>query len=73
MLGRRNITIYYDELDRVVGGIWTLLAKDGMPADEAAYWIGASNALNLLRSDSVCGDWEQFVAALKMHHKGVEA
>lgn len=71
-LGRRNITIFYDELDRAVGGIWQLLAKGGMSETEMAYWTGTANALNLLRSDSVCGDWEQFVASLKLHFEGVE-
>ena len=72
MLGRRNITVFFDELERVTGGIWQLLAKDGMAETEMAYWTGAANALNLLRSDAIGGDWEQFVAALKMHFEGVE-
>lgn len=71
MLGRRNITVFFDELERVVGGIWQLMAKEGMTGEEMAYWTGAANALNLLRSDSIGGDWEQFVAALKMHFEGV--
>lgn len=71
-LGRINVTLYYDELERASGGIWRMLSenRDGMAEAEEAYWVGAAMALDGLRTTVIDGDWVSFVAALKMHIDG---
>ena len=70
-LGRINVTLYYDELERASGGIWRMLADEkGLSEAEVAYWTGAAMALDGLRTTVIDGDWIAFLAALKMHFDG---
>lgn len=72
MLGRHNITIYADELERCIGGIRQMLAQgtDGMTYEEECYWMGALFTLERLLSTSLPDDWKAFIAAMKMHFTG---
>ena len=67
-MGRINITLYSDELERASGGIWRLLNEERETITEAeeAYLVGAAMALDQLRTTLIDGDWEQFVTALRM-------
>lgn len=65
MLGRHNITIYADELERCIGSL--KLAANETGDMEGCYFLGARNALELLYSPDMPDNATAFVAALKLH------
>lgn len=66
MLGRHNITLYADELERCMGDARRLV--DGAAsADAACYWLGALNTLTLLWRPDMPDDHVAMVAALGVH------
>lgn len=67
MLGRHNMTIYADELERTIGAIGIVEETHEMGEREAAYWQGARHALRLLLATDMPNDHAAFVAAMKMH------
>ena len=70
MLGRHNITIYGDELERAIGGLSTYLANADVSETEAAYWLGARNALAALHGYDLPDSWQALMAALKLRFDG---
>ena len=66
-LGRHNTTLYLDELERVIGGMRTVLAKKKAVDLEYCYYLGAINALGLLMKPDIPSDYASFVGQLKMH------
>ena len=72
MIGRHNVTLYVDELERAQGGIRIMLeSKRGdMSPVEHAYWLGASAVLNQIRLGDLQCSWEQFLSAMKLHFEG---
>ena len=71
MLGRHNITIYADEMERCIGGIRKMMAQsDGMTHEELCFWMGSLFTLERLLSTSLPDDWQAFIAALQLHFTG---
>ncbi|MBQ9021054.1 MAG: hypothetical protein IJ113_03420 [Eggerthellaceae bacterium] len=73
-VGRINVSLYWDELERIKGGV-EIYAKqhaDELTDAEQAYWLGVSSTVAVLQSESVNGDWQQFITALQLHFKGNE-
>lgn len=71
MLGRHNVTVYADEMERCVGGIRQMLAKsEGMTYAEECYWMGSLFTLERLLSTSLPDDWQAFIASMKLHFTG---
>lgn len=66
MLGRHNITIYADELERCIGMCKLTLDSD-LSESEKAYWLGAMNALERIHSYDLPDDATAFVASMKLH------
>lgn len=64
-MGRINITVYADELERATGALMQLYKSDSTDAFEKAYLIGAGVALTQLQTTLIDGDWKQFVTALR--------
>lgn len=69
MLGRHNITIYADELERCIGLCKRILKDEELQDEERAYWLGAQNALERIHSYDLPDDATAFVAALKLHFR----
>lgn len=72
MLGRHNVTIYADEMERCIGGIRQMLSQstDGMTYEEECFWMGSLFTLERLLSTSLPDDWQAFIAAMKLHFTG---
>lgn len=70
MLGRHNITVYADELERAIGAMRIYDLKADLLPEEASYWLGAVNALSAIRDYDMPDDWQALVAALKLRFDG---
>ena len=70
MLGRHNVTLYADEVERCIGGISKLTTTKEMEFAEECYWLGAKFCLeNILRVD-IPDNYQAFIAAMQLHFSG---
>lgn len=67
MLGRHNITVYADELERCIGSCRLLLKREGITDGEYCYWLGVLFTLEQLHGYSMPDDAEQFINVMQLH------
>lgn len=63
-MGRINITVYADELERATGSLMQLAQNDDIDGATRIGLISAAIALTQLQTTLIDGDYEQFVTAL---------
>ena len=70
MLGRHNVTLYADEVERCIGGIRRLASTREMGETEQAYWMGAVLALEHVMRIDIPDNWQAFIAAMQLCFTG---
>lgn len=65
-IGRINVTLYADELERASGAFWQLVSQEGISEVEEIWYTAYATCLESLTTTLIDGSWEQFVTAARL-------
>jgi len=65
-MGRVNITLYADEIERAAGAFWQMVSQEGISEVEEIWYTAHATCLESLMTTLVDGSFEQFVTASVM-------